>query len=952
MTYSFVSLTKVPTLRSMFHVLLVFLLITTYYGAQAEGTNEENITNVGVIIDLNSRIGKEQKAAMEIAALNFNHNSKNKNHKLLLYFQDSIKEPLKAASSAKNMIEEKKLEVIVGMERWEEAVIIGEVGNQTQVSVISLVAPSITPSLMQLPWPYLISMANDASAEIKCIADIVCSCHWGKVVVIYEDNEYGSDLGSLALLSEALQNVGSEIEYRLVLPPYSTLSNPKEVVLDELLKLLSVQSRTFIILRSSLPMVTHLFREAKKIGLLEKESAWLMTESVTSLLDYADKSVISSMKGTLGIKTYYSKDTSSYKAFQKQFQRTFHQENPNESNNLNPGIYALRAYDSIRAITQALERVATDTSPKLLKENILSSSFEGLSGTVSFDENKLLSDRTLRIVNVVDNEGQEISQPNGIYQELDCWRPNYWFSNCFFTEKDKMENRTTDVRQGSQGIYGSVVWPGNLTERIPKGWSIPTIKKRLKIGVPGDTQFKKFVTINQSKKNTNEGYDGFCIRIFRMALQHLNYDLQYKFIAFTGSYDELIEAVYNKTFDAVVGDMTILYERTQKVEFTQPFVESGLSMIIPIKSKQSTWMFMKPFTWEMWVMTIVILVYTMLIVWFLEHPTNPEFTGSVKDQIGIAFWFTFSSLFFAQRERVHSNITRVAVMTWFFVVFILTASYTASLSSILTVKNLEQDINIEWLKKTNQKVGCYGDSFVRNYLENVLQFTPDNIKNVPEEDDYSEWFDKKLIAAAFLELPYQKVFINKNCKKYTTSSITYRFGGLGFVFQKGSPLTKDFSNAILKLSEDGKITALEKECLTPDECSSTSIETERLSLKSFWGIYLTSGVTSTICLLISLVRLQRNYRLHQQANGGCQSIKTNAFGLAKYFYNGQHIYSPGRVSPTTTTTTTTTTTNVSNHDMPNLMVDNSSSWDFVNTSNEGLDHPDTSSPATVEITTV
>lgn len=96
--------------------------------------------------------------------------------------------------------------------------------------------------------------------------------------------------------------------------------------------------------------------------------------------------------------------------------------------------------------------------------------------------------------------------------------------------------------------------------------------------------------------------------------------------------------------------MTILSERLNKVEFTQPYAESGLSLIFPVKSEESAWMFTKPFTWEMWVMTSAILVYTMLIVWFLEHPTNPEFSGTLKDQIGIAFWFTFSSLFFAQSK--------------------------------------------------------------------------------------------------------------------------------------------------------------------------------------------------------------------------------------------------------------------------------------------------------------
>ena len=105
-----------------------------------------------------------------------------------------------------------------------------------------------------------------------------------------------------------------------------------------------------------------------------------------------------------------------------------------------------------------------------------------------------------------------------------------------------------------------------------------------------------------------------------------------------------------QTYDAVVGDVTILASRSKKVEFTQPYAESGLSMVVPAKSEESAWMFMRPFTWKMWVVTGVILIYTMLIVWLLEHKQNPDFNGSWQNQISTALWFTFSSLFFAHSK--------------------------------------------------------------------------------------------------------------------------------------------------------------------------------------------------------------------------------------------------------------------------------------------------------------
>ena len=105
--------------------------------------------------------------------------------------------------------------------------------------------------------------------------------------------------------------------------------------------------------------------------------------------------------------------------------------------------------------------------------------------------------------------------------------------------------------------------------------------------------------------------------------------------------------IQQKIYDAVIGDLLILSTRLPYVDFTIPYTHMGLAMIVPTKPG-SPLMFTKPFTRDMWLVTAAVLLYTMLIIWFLEHQSNPNFRGN--NQICTALWFTFSSLFFAHRK--------------------------------------------------------------------------------------------------------------------------------------------------------------------------------------------------------------------------------------------------------------------------------------------------------------
>ncbi|KAF8364878.1 hypothetical protein HHK36_033140 [Tetracentron sinense] len=86
-----------------------------------------------------------------------------------------------------------------------------------------------------------------------------------------------------------------------------------------------------------------------------------------------------------------------------------------------------------------------------------------------------------------------------------------------------------------------------------------------------------------------------------------------------GSYDELVKEVKLQTYDAVVGDITIVANRSLYVDFTLPYLESGVSMVVLIKDDESknAWIFLKPLSWDLWLTTGAAFIFTGVVgvVW-------------------------------------------------------------------------------------------------------------------------------------------------------------------------------------------------------------------------------------------------------------------------------------------------------------------------------------------------
>ncbi|CAM0913477.1 unnamed protein product [Alopecurus aequalis] len=373
-------------------------------------------------------------------------------------------------------------------------------------------------------------------------------------------------------------------------------------------------------------------------------------------------------------------------------------------------------------------------------------------------------------------------------------------------------------------------------------------KKKLKIAVPKKEGFRVFVDVIDpiSKKQNITGYS---IDIFEAAMKYLHPRPCYKFIIFNGTYDELVANVSLGVYDAAVGDVTITAERAMGTDFTMPYTQSGVSMLVLAEDEPNTisWTFVKPLNGWLWLATVAGFFYTGCVVWVIEAPRNQHYQGS---------WFRQCS------QIIRSPLSKIVVVAWCFVVLILVQSYGASLSSMLTAKKLRPFVSdLDQLRQSGDFVGYQDDSFVRSFLINH-NISESRLRNYTKKEEYADALrlgsKNGGVSAIVDEIPYITSFLSDRRYKndFRMLGSIYKTPGFGFAFHRGSPLVHNFSIAILNLGGGNEGSQIEVKWFGTSsppigDGAVLNIDSGPLSIQSFSGLFIITGSITTLMLSIS-----------------------------------------------------------------------------------------------------
>ena len=233
---------------------------------------------------------------------------------------------------------------------------------------------------------------------------------------------------------------------------------------------------------------------------------------------------------------------------------------------------------------------------------------------------------------------------------------------------------------------------------------------------------------------TPEPPSGFSVDLWKEIARRIGVDSTWQRLDTQG---ELLEAVSAGRADVVVAALPMTPEREDQVDFTYPYFDAGLRIMVRAQSEPSISATLAAVPWAsigvLFAIAIAIVFVLANVLWLIERRRgNPAAAKPYGRAIGESLWGTM--LVIATGEHGDRDapgaVKRLAVVTMWLIGVVLIAQLTATVTSSQTVQRLQSDIQgPEDLP--GKTIGSVRGTVAGDYLaERGLPFV--QVKNGPE----------------------------------------------------------------------------------------------------------------------------------------------------------------------------------------------------------------------------
>jgi polar amino acid transport system substrate-binding protein len=329
----------------------------------------------------------------------------------------------------------------------------------------------------------------------------------------------------------------------------------------------------------------------------------------------------------------------------------------------------------------------------------------------------------------------------------------------------------------------------------------PVPARVLRVGVAGAAPF--VLPLDPSSPDPR----GLSIDVWREVAARNHWAYEYRRVPTT---ERLLALVVSGEIDVGVGPTSITADRSRRVAFSQPYQDASLAILGRAERRYTDRL--RPFLSRAFAIGVGSLLLVLLtvgaLVWLAERRRNAQqFPPAPAAGIANGVWLalvTMTTVGYGDRAPV-TPLGRVIMGVWMFAALVISSSLTASLTTALTLSQLDPATALTLSDLRGRRVGAVAETtsarFVARHGGTSVAF--------PTLDAAARALLRREVSAVVFDRPALRYYVNERpAEPLQISEASYEPQGYGLSVRHGSPLRVPIDVALLSLRQDGSVAAI------------------------------------------------------------------------------------------------------------------------------------------------
>lgn len=294
------------------------------------------------------------------------------------------------------------------------------------------------------------------------------------------------------------------------------------------------------------------------------------------------------------------------------------------------------------------------------------------------------------------------------------------------------------------------------------------------------------------------GEDGFDIDVWKYVANDL--DIDYEFVHID-KFKDIIPGIRDGVYDIAIAGITINDERETIIDFSHPYMRSGLGILV---NKEKKWgavytvvEFIKN-TWKDLVTFFIFMILCAIIMWYLERGKK-SFNDKPVQGIGdAAYWAntTITSTGYGDKTPLTPQGKVFAVIVMYVGIYFMAPYITAKMSHMMNTESMKYSVNNSNDLRDKRVATVKSTTSVESlYKIGAKTIEYDNI-----DQCYISLKNKNVDAVVF-DMPVLNYLTQKNNDNIVMIKDIFDYQYYGIALKEGSPLREKINISLLKLTK-------------------------------------------------------------------------------------------------------------------------------------------------------